>query len=218
MLKEINVSEYFTSKDVWSLLVLFGFLSLAGCSTQKADIIIAEEVEDAAEVPEYIMGPGDSIQIFVWHNPDVSITVPVRPDGRISTPLIDNLVVSGKTPTQLSAEIEVLLSHYIKNPLVTVIVTGYVGTFSGQIRVVGEAATPQALPYRSGMSILDVMIEVGGLTEFAAGNRATVVRKQEDGTEKIMRVRLGDLLEDGDISANFQMQPGDILIIPQSYF
>ncbi len=212
------MSEYFTRKAIWGLLVLIGFLSLAGCSSHKVAIISSEGVEDTADVPEYVIGPSDSIQVFVWHNPDVSVTVPVRPDGRISIPLINNLVVSGKTPSQLSAEIEQHLSQYIKNPVVTVIVTGYVGTFSNQIRVVGEAATPQALPYRSGMSVLDVMIEVGGLTEFAAGNRATVVRKQGDGTESVIRIRLGDLLEGGDIGANFQMQPGDILIIPQSYF
>lgn len=167
--------------------------------------------------PEYVIGPGDSLKIFVWHNPEVSVTVPVRPDGRISIPLVQDLVAGDKTPTQLAHEIEKRLAIYIKNPMVTVIVTGYVGTFGNQIRVVGQAVKAQALPYRQGMTLLDVMIAVGGLTQYAAGNRAVVVRRI-GGKEVKIPVKLGSLLDGGDIKVNIPMRPGDILIIPESWF
>ena len=169
------------------------------------------------ETPYYLIGPGDSLSIFVWRNPDLSTSVPVRPDGRITIPLVEDLQASGKTPTQLARDIEKALAKYVKDPLVTVMVTGFVGPYSQQIRVVGEAAKPQALPYRDRMTLLDVMIAVGGLTEFAAGNRARLIRIV-DGKQQVMELRLDDLLKDGDISANIPMLPGDTLIIPESWF
>ena len=165
----------------------------------------------------YIIGPGDNVNINVWRNPDVSLSVPVRPDGKITTPLVEDLPASGKTPSQLARDIEKALEKYIQQPVVTVIVTGFVGTYGEQIRVVGQAAKPQALPYRQDMSLLDVMIAVGGVTEFAAGNRATIIRNI-DGKQKSLAVRLNDLIKEGDISANTPMRPGDILVIPESFF
>ncbi len=198
-----------------AVLVLFLALLLNGCASKVTTL---EDIESAAEdVPLYIIGPGDTIQMFVWGNPDLSASVPVRPDGRITTPLVEDVQASGKTPTQLARDMEKELEKYVKNPVVTIIVTGFVGRSSEQIRVVGEAAQPQAIPYAERMTILDVMIKVGGLTEFASGNRATVVRVV-DGVQKQIRVRLNDLLNKGDISANMEMLPGDILIIPEAWF
>ncbi|MFQ5686359.1 MAG: XrtA/PEP-CTERM system exopolysaccharide export protein, partial [Candidatus Scalindua sp.] len=160
------------------------------------------------------------LQIFVWRNPDLSTTkepIPVRPDGRISSPLVEDMVASGKTPSQLARDIEKVLAQYIKEPLVTVTIMRFVGGFQQQIRVVGEAAEPRALPYRRNMSLLDVMIAVGGLTEFAAGNKASIVRNV-NGQQKQIKVRLEDLIKGGDISANIPMFPGDIVVIPESLF
>lgn len=167
--------------------------------------------------PQYIIGPLDSLNIFVWRNPEVSETVPVRPDGRISVPLIEDLPAAGKTPTQLARDIEAQLKKYIQDPIVTVIVTAFNGPFSRQVRVIGEAAHPQAIPYRDNMTLLDVMIAVGGETQFAAGNRATIVRAV-DKKQTEFRVRVDDLVKYGDVSANVEMLPGDVLIIPQSWF
>lgn len=167
--------------------------------------------------PLYRIGPGDSLEIFVWRNPDLGRSVPVRPDGRISVPLLEDLIAAGKTSTELSREIEEKLSQYIQDPLVTVIVTGFIGNYTEQVRVVGAAANPQAIPYRANMTVLDAMISVGGLTEFAAGNRATLVRK-ESGEEKQYRLRIADLIKDGDITANASLLPGDVIIIPESIF
>ena len=189
-------------------------LGLAGCQTVPID------PEFLAVDPtswEYVIGALDSVNIFVWRNPEVSQTVTVRPDGRISTPLVEDLQAAGKTPTQLAREIEAVLGQYIKEPLVTVIVEGFIGTYDEQIRVVGEAAKPQALPYREGMSLLDLMIAVGGITDFAEGNQAIIVRNV-DGKQLQANVRIDDLIREGDISANVPMMPGDILIIPESWF
>lgn len=164
----------------------------------------------------YIIGPLDNLQIIVWRNPDLSMNVPVRPDGKVSVPLVEDLQAQGKNSTQLARDIEKALSKYIRDPVVTVVVTGFNGPYSEQIRVVGEATRPQALPYRQQMTLLDVMIAVGGLTDFADGNNATVVRIGEGGGQ--YRVRLKDLIRDGDVSANIEMKPGDVLIIPQSWF
>ena len=165
---------------------------------------------------EYIIGPGDALQIFVWDHEDLSTNVQVRPDGMISTPLVEDLQAAGRTPTQLARDIEGVLSEYVRTPVVTVIMQGFVGEQAQQIRVVGQAVSPQALQFRNGMTVLDVMIEVGGLSEFAAGNRAKIVRKVADGEVEI-KVRLDDLLNEGDIGENVAMQPGDVLIIPQSW-
>lgn len=165
----------------------------------------------------YLIGPGDTLNIFVWRNPEVSVTIPVRPDGKISTPLVDDMVASGKTPTQLARDMEKVLSKYIQDPVVTVMVSNFIGPYRQQIRVVGDAVKPQAIAYRNGMTLLDVIISVGGLTEFASGNSATIVR-MVDGKQKQFRVRIDDLIKDGDITANVNMVPGDILIIPESWF
>jgi polysaccharide biosynthesis/export protein len=164
----------------------------------------------------YVIGPGDSLNIMVWRNPDLSMTVPVRPDGRISTPLVEDLPALGRNPTALARDIEKALAKYIRDPVVTVVVTGFQGPSSEQIRIVGEATRPQAIPYRQNMTMLDVMIAVGGLTDFADGNSAVLVRGTEQG--KTYNVRLHDLVKRGDISANVDMKPGDVLIVPQSWF
>ena len=169
--------------------------------------------------PDYRIGPLDTVQIFVWQSPEFSVTVPVRPDGRISTPLIEDLEATGKTPTQLARDIEEKLKVYVQDPLVTVIVSGFAGPFDQQVRVVGEALQPRAIPYRANMTMLDVMIEVGGLTEFASGNRAVLARGGTGvGNQTTFNVRLDDLLRDGDIRANVPVLPGDVVIIPQSWF
>jgi polysaccharide export outer membrane protein len=172
-----------------------------------------------AQVPkhDYLIGPGDNVNITVWRNPEVSQTVPVRPDGKITTPLVEDLPASGRTATELARDIEVALSKFIQQPVVTVIVTDFVGPYTEQIRVIGQAAKPQALPYREDMSLMDVLIAVGGITEFASGNKATIVRKI-DGKQQKFGVRLDDLIKEGDISANTPMRPGDVLIIPESFF
>ena len=167
--------------------------------------------------PDYFIGPLDSLSIFVWRNPELSQTVPVRPDGRISIPLVEDLVAAGKTPTQLGKDIESELKKFVQDPIVTVIVTSFNGPYSRQVRVVGEAAHPQAIPFRDNMTLLDVMIASGGLTLYAAGNRSTIVRTVGD-KETAFRVRIADLIKDGDVSANVQMLPGDVLIIPQAWF
>jgi polysaccharide export outer membrane protein len=188
--------------------------ALAGCATAPSDLPAPRP--DKAE-PAYLIGPGDTVSVFVWGNPELSATVPVRPDGKITTPLVEDLQASGKTSTALAREIEQKLGRYIRNPVVTVTVSGFVGRPSEQIRVIGQAAEPQSIPYREHMTLLDVMIAVGGLTQYAAGDRATLIRTV-DGKQKQYRVRLNDLIEDGDISANVEMFPGDILIIPEAWF
>lgn len=165
----------------------------------------------------YLVGPGDSLSIFVWRNPEVSQTVTVRPDGKITTPLVEDIEVSGMTPTQIARKIEQQLSVYIKEPIVTVLVDGFVGPYSEQVRIIGEASEPQAISYREQMTLLDVMIRVGGLTEFADGNDASIVRIVE-GEQRQYRVRIKDLISAGDINANVDILPGDIVIIPEAWF
>jgi len=165
----------------------------------------------------YIIGPGDGLNIQVWRNPEVSITVTVRPDGKISSPLVEDLVAANKTPSQLARDVEKALAKFIQDPIVTVIMTGFVGPYDQQVRVIGQAAKPQALQYREKMTLMDVMIAVGGITDFAAGNKASIVRTV-DGKQQQLGVRLESLIRDGDISANVDMLPGDVLIIPESFF
>ena len=170
-------------------------------------------------IDQYVIGSGDTLSVFVYRNPDLSeASVSVRPDGRISTPLIEDITASGKTPTQLARELEQRLKKYIQDPNVTVIVRSFIGPFDRQIRVIGEATDPEAIPYRDNMTLLDVMIATKGLTKYAAGNRAEIVRRDANGKQSTIRVRLDDLLKDGDIDQNIAMQPGDTLIIPQSWF
>jgi polysaccharide export outer membrane protein len=196
-----------------ALLVMAG---LAACADRDPPAPANVQVQQPV-TPDYKIGPLDTIQIFVWQSPEFSVTVPVRPDGRISTPLIEDLEATGRTPTQLARDIEEKLKVYVQDPLVTVIVSGFAGPFDQQVRVVGEALQPRAIPYRANMTMLDVMIEVGGLTEFASGNRAVLARGQT-GNQTTFNVRLDDLLRDGDIRANVPVLPGDVVIIPQSWF
>lgn len=165
----------------------------------------------------YIIGPGDMVNIQVWRNPELSMSVPVRPDGKLASPLVEDLQAMGKSPTALARDIEQALGKFIRDPVVTVIVTGFVGPYSEQIRVIGEAAKPQILAYKQKMTVLDVMIAVGGLTDFADGNRASILRTSEGGSKQY-GVRLKDLVKKGDVSANVEVKPGDVLIIPQSWF
>lgn len=189
---------------------------LYGCASSPPPPVLPEA--SAAPVDSsYRIGPGDNLNVFVWRHPDLSITVPVRPDGKISTPLVEDMDAAGKTPTELSRDIEAVLAEYIRSPQVNVIVQGFVGTFGEQIRVVGQAANPMALSFRDNLTLLDVMIEVGGLAEFAAGNRAKVVRRTADGPVEIP-VRLDDLLNKGEINQNIAMAPGDVVIIPEARF
>ena len=173
--------------------------------------------KEAVPKHDYLVGPGDSLNIIVWRNPGVSMAVPVRPDGKITTPLVEDLPASGKTSSQLARDIEKALAKYIQDPIVTVIVTGFVGPYSEQIRVIGQATKPQALPYRDTMTLIDVLIEVGGLTAFADGNAASIIRNV-GGKQQQFNVLLNDLIKDGDMSANVSMRPGDVLIIPESFF
>ncbi|MFM9851793.1 MAG: XrtA/PEP-CTERM system exopolysaccharide export protein [Sphingomonadaceae bacterium] len=168
---------------------------------------------------EYIIGPLDQLTIFVWRNPELGAKVQVRPDGRITTPLITDMPAVGKTTTMLAQDIKIQLSEFIRDPLVSVIVDSSVGTFSQQIRIVGATAKPASIPYRANMTLLDAMISVGGLSEFASGNKARLVRQdRETGRQREFKVRLGDLLKRGDSRANVRLEPGDVIIIPESVF
>lgn len=184
---------------------------MAGCATPPA------AADQPPQARDYLIGPGDALSVTVWRNPEVSTALPVRPDGKITTPLVEDMQASGKTPTQLARDLERALSLYIKEPVVTVMVTTFVGNYAEQVRVIGQAARPQALAYRRDMSLLDVLIAVGGMTEFASGNRATIIRTV-GGKQQRLAVRLDDLIKDGDVSANRHMRPGDVLVIPESFF
>lgn len=166
---------------------------------------------------QYVIGPGDTLDVFVWGYKDLSVTIPVRPDGKITTRLVEDMIASGKTPTILARELENKYKEYVKNPTVTVTVNKFIGVPSQQVKVVGGGAKPRTVPYVNGMTVLDVMIEVGGLKKFSSGNKAVLVRTVE-GQRKSYRVRLHDLLKKGDIKANGYVQPGDIIIIPESWF
>ncbi len=199
---------------IFGLLVLS--LLIMACAGQKTGSL-PEATYELRSASKYKIGPGDSVQIFVWRYPEVSTTVPVRPDGYITAPLLEDIPASGKTPTELARDLEQALSVYLRDPLVTVIVQGFQGVYPEQIRVLGEATKPQALRYIDGMTLLDLMIQVGGTTQFAAGNRAVLMRF-EKGEKQRYTVRLDDLIKDADMSANVDMRPGDILIIPESWF
>lgn len=192
-------------------LVAVGLL-LGGCATKYPP---APREAQSADY-EYVIGPLDNVNIIVWRNPELSLNVPVRPDGKVTAPLVDDMQAQGKTSSALARDLEKALAKYIRDPVVTVVVTTFVGPTSEQIRVIGEAAKPQVLPFRKNLTVLDVMIAVGGLTAFADGNNATISRGAEGG--KSYSVRLSDLVIRGDISANVEMRPGDILVIPQSWF
>ncbi|HMM46950.1 MAG TPA: polysaccharide export protein [Thiobacillaceae bacterium] len=203
------------SKGAVRAALALALVAVAGCASPPTYPPGSEQAADYNW--NYLIGPGDSVQVFVWRNPEVSGSFPVRPDGKMTMNLVEDLPASGKTPTQLARDIEKALGKYIQEPIVTVIVAGGIGPFDQQIRVVGEAAKPQALNYREKMSLVDLMIAVGGLTDFAAGNRAYIVRT-EQGQQSRIGVRLDDLVKGGDISANVDMRPGDVLVVPESLF
>ena len=201
-------------KVIGSLVLL---LLLGGCSGGGAATINEESGVLGPDTDNYVIGPGDRLQVFVWGHDDLTSTVTVRPDGEISTPLVEDMRAAGKTPTELARAVEGVLSDYVRTPTVTIIVQQFVGEYDRQVRVVGQATEPQALSYRNGMTLLDVMIEVGGLSEFASGNKAKIVRKTNGG-EDVIKVRIGDLLNKGRMDQNVKMMPGDVLIIPESIF
>jgi polysaccharide export outer membrane protein len=166
--------------------------------------------------PAYVIGPGDTLQVFVWRNPELSTTVPVRPDGKISTPLVQDMIAIGKTPSQLAADVERVLAEYVKSPQVSVIVTQAVSVYS-QIKVTGQVMHPQALPFREGMTVLDAILAVGGMAQFASGNRAKVVRT-ENGRQTEIKVKLVNLVNKGDMSQNLALKAGDVVVVPESAF
>ena len=192
---------------------LTGILAAAGCGGSTS---LATTAGPAGEAADYLIGPGDQLQIFVWNHPELSPTVPVRPDGRISTPLVENMVAVRKTPMQLARDIENVLTEYIRSPKVNVIVTQAQSAFS-QVKVVGQVAHPQAVPFHEGMTVLDVVLQVGGLAQYAAGNRARIVRTENGQTQEI-RIKLADLTQRGDMKQNLPVQPGDVIVVPQSFF
>ncbi len=197
------------------IYLLFVTLFISACARGPVNV-----TANGPASPDYVytIAPGDRLDIFVWRNAEVSVSnIPVMPDGRISTPLVEEIMASGKTPMQLANDIEQVLGKLIADPYVTVTVVNFEGSYSQQIRVVGEAAVPSAIPYRNDMTLLDVIIAVGGLTEFAAGNRASIVRNV-NGSQSQLKVRLDDLIKRGDLTANTRVAPGDILIIPESLF
>ena len=196
----------------WFLLIA---IVLSGCASEPE--LPPATIDTISQAPLYKIGPGDVLSIFVWDHAELESTVTVRPDGHISAPLIRDLSAAGKTPSELASDINQQLNQYIVQPLTAVMVTEFAGTNAQQVRVVGEATDVQAIPYRADMTLLDVMIVVGGLTEFASGNRATIVRIEGD-TQKVYAARLDDLLRDGDITANVAMLPGDVVIIPKTIF
>jgi polysaccharide export outer membrane protein len=192
------------------LLMAMAALVLGACT-----LLPPAPQKAAAPDYAYLIGPGDQLEISVWRNPELSARVPVRPDGKITTPLVEDLVAIGKTPEKLAAEIQEQLKKFIRDPTVTVLVTQFVGNSQHQIRVVGQAARPTAIPYRQGMTLLDVMITVGGITEFAAGNRAVLIRQAD--ANKQYGLRITDLLKGGDVSANVDVLPGDVIMIPEGF-
>ena len=195
-------------------LAALAALTLAACSGGTYSPPVPRSVAESS----YVIGPGDSLSVFVYQSPQLSLPdVSVRPDGRVSLPLIPDIVAAGKTPTQFASDIEARLKKYVNEPNVSVIMRGFVGPSDRQVRVIGEATDPAAIPYREGMSLLDVMIATKGLTRYAAGNRAVIVRKVNGGQQTI-HVHLSDLIKDGDVEQNVPMAPGDTLIIPETYF
>jgi polysaccharide export outer membrane protein len=206
----------FSRAAALALACVTGASALSGCGLLHSSTY--PPAPRSAETPDhrYKIGPLDTLNVVVWRNPELSSTVTVRPDGRISTPLVEDVLAAGKNPADLSREIEQLLGRVIRDPVVTVVVGTFQGVFNDQIRIVGEATRPQSVAFRQSMTMLDVMIQAGGLTDFADGNGAVLVRGSEAG--KQYSVRLKDLLKRGDISANVDVKPGDIIIVPQSWF
>jgi len=191
-------------------------VSCASTQTPAPSPTPAPPSTDIKASDSYIIGPGDTLEVFVWRNSELSTTVPVRPDGKISTPLVEDMVAVGKTPPQLARDMEKVLSEYVRAPKVNIIVKTAASAFS-LVKVVGQVQHPAALPYRDGMRVLDAILAVGGLTQFASGNRARIVRV-ENGKETVIHVKVADLVNSGDIKQNELLKPGDVLVVPQSMF
>jgi polysaccharide export outer membrane protein len=201
-----------------TILTLGALAILAACASTPATSVAPGKGGEAAQTnPEYRIGAGDGLHVFVWNHPELTVTVAVRPDGLVSTPLVENMQAAGKTPSQLARDMETALSEYVRTPKVNVILTGFVGNSPDQIRVVGQAAKPQSLPYKANLTVLDVLIQAGGLSEYAAGNRARIVRRVGE-QQVTIPVRLNDIQNKGDMRTNVPMLPGDVLIIPESRF
>ena len=198
-----------------ALAVLCASCMIAACGGSLPEVPPAQRYID--QDYNYVIGPGDTMEIFVWGNEELTTTGVVRPDGKFTTRLVEDVDASGKTSTQLARDIEKVYGEYVKHPVVSVIVNGFVGVPEQQVRVVGEATTPSSVPYRKHMTLLDLMIAVGGMTEFASGNNSVLVRTDSSG-QKSYALRLDDLLKDGDISADLDLQPGDVVIISESWF
>jgi polysaccharide biosynthesis/export protein len=207
----MNLVRWARASWMGSLVVIASLMVLGVCP-----VAAAEAAPLLAPAADYVIGPGDAIRVFVLQNPELSVEVPVRPDGKITTPLVNDMVAVGKTAGALSKDIEAELSEYVRSPTVSVIVTRSAGAYA-QVRVVGQAASPKALPFRAGMTVLDAIIEVGGLSQYAAGNRAQLVRT-DGGKVTRVRVRLQDLLNNGDIEQNIPLRAGDVLVIPEARF
>jgi len=209
-MKNIRLSVFFCIVGAVSLLT--------GCSVNKLpEATTRASLTTNVNDYQYLIGPGDSLNIFVWRNPEISGNFLVRPDGMVTTSLVEDIEVAGRTPTMLARQLEEQLSTYINNPRVTVSVNNFSGPFSEQVRVIGEATNPRSINYTQHMTLLDLMIAVGGLTEFANGNNAKLVRVI-DGSQKIFELNIDDLIKDGDIAENIDMLPGDIIIIPEAWF
>jgi polysaccharide export outer membrane protein len=207
-LKRLKTLRFF-----WAAILLSGAFS----TLAAADVPPPNPVAPAHPVsPDYLIGPGDSLQVFVWRNPDLTVTVPVRPDGKISTPLVEDMVAVGKTPSNLARDIEKALSVYVKSPQVNVIVTIPASVFS-QVKVIGQVLHPQALPYREGMTVLDAVLAAGGLAQFAAGNRTRLVRVV-NGKSQELKIKLESLVNSGDMTQNLALKPGDVLVVPETRF
>jgi len=215
--KPMNNNGFFTSALACAAALAALVSAYRAVGSAAAATVATPPMATAAPVSaDYLIGPGDTLQIFVWRNPDLTITVPVRPDGKISTPLVEDMVAVGKTPTKLARDIEQALAVYVKSPEVNVIVTLPASVFS-QIKVIGQVLHPQALPYRDGMTVLDAVLAVGGLGQFAAGNRAHIARG-ENGKEQDIKVRLDALVNNGDMKQNVLLRPGDVLVVPETHF
>jgi polysaccharide export outer membrane protein len=202
---------------LWTIVLISAF-GLSGCAFWLDKAPVGPKAPDVySGAPEYIIGPGDTLQVFVWRSAELTVTVPVRPDGRFSMPLLQDVQAAGKSPTQVADEVKQGLGDFVRDPMVTVIVQTIQGAGTGKVSVIGEAATPKSITYRAGLTLLDVMIEVGGLTQFANGNDARLVRVV-NGKPKEFRLRVADLVKDGDTTANVELAPGDVIRIPERWF
>jgi polysaccharide biosynthesis/export protein len=216
----MTLGHFFINRASACAAGLVAMLLLAGTALAQAPAAAPAAAGSPAQQivnpDEYVIGPGDVLQVFVWRNPELTATVPVRPDGKISTPLVEDMVAVGKTPTKLARDVEKVLSEYVRSPTVNVIVTQPVGAF-GQVQVIGQVAKPGSLPFRAGMKLLDAVLAVGGVTQFAAGNRTKVERTANNQRQEI-KVKLDNLLNKGDMSQNLPLQPGDVIVVPESRF